>query len=91
MEVVDGILHKGDRVTACSSGKNYDILEVGFLSSFPSTLFGDPLRPAYLHSLDYEACMTFLAEPQAFSQPVPCAVPEEAFTCMRRQNGYHSD
>lgn len=59
MEVIDGILHKGDRVTACSSGESYDILEVGPLSSFPSTLFGEPLRPAYLHPLDYEACTAF--------------------------------
>ncbi len=29
VEVIDGVLHKGDRVTAHSSGENYDILEVG--------------------------------------------------------------
>lgn len=91
MEVIDGILHKGDRVTACSSGDNYDILEVGFLSSFRSTLFGNSLRPAYLHSLDYVACIAVSAEPQAFSRPVPCAVPETAYSCMRRQDGYHPD
>ena len=59
MEVIDGILHKGDRVTACSSGESYDILEVGPLSSFPSTFFGEPLRPAYLHPFNYEACTAF--------------------------------
>ena len=56
MEVIDGILYKGNRVTACSSGENYDILEVGSLYSFPSTLFGDPFSPAYLHPFNYEAC-----------------------------------
>ena len=29
VEVIDGALHKGDRVTACSSGDSYEILEVG--------------------------------------------------------------
>lgn len=28
VEVIDGVLRKGDRVTACSSGENYEILEV---------------------------------------------------------------
>ncbi len=30
VEVIDGVLHKGDRVTACSSGESHDILEVHF-------------------------------------------------------------
>ena len=29
VEVIDGVLCKGDRVTASSSGENYEILEVG--------------------------------------------------------------
>ena len=26
--MIDGVLRKGDRVTACSTGENYEILEV---------------------------------------------------------------
>ena len=45
VEVIDGVLRKGDRVTAYSTGENYEILEVGpFMFMSLMFLLGSCLR-----------------------------------------------